>query len=180
MSTNTAFQLLSTMRDQARELGEQDVNYAVQDAGVKYIAYAVNGVNFYTDAQDIKEVAVCENLMVVPQTKRWMRGLINSKGTLYSVNDLSLVAGFEQPTSIKNGHLLLVNNELSQSALLVSRVIGFRYFDEHARMTDLDSHQDSLDGLSAFVDEAFNEDDENWYHLDVNKLLKAEQFLEVQ
>lgn len=180
MSNNTAFELLSTIREQARELSTQDVNYAVQDAGVKFIAYSVNGVNFYTDAQDIKEVTVCENLMVVPQTKRWMRGLINSKGTLYSVNDLSLVAGFEQPTSLKNGHLLLINNEHSQSALLVSRVIGFRYFAEQARMTDLDSHQEKLDGLSTFVDEAFNADNEDWYHLDVNKLLEAEQFLEVQ
>ena len=180
VSNSAAFELLSNMRDQARELSTQDVNYAVQDAGMKYIAYAVGGVNFYTNAQDIKEVTVCENLMVVPQTKRWMRGLVNSKGTFYSVNDLSLVAGFEQPTSLKNGHLLLINNEGSQSALLVSRVIGFRYFAEQTRLADLESHQEKLDGLSTFVDDGFSADDEDWYHLDVNKLLQAEQFLEVQ
>ena len=180
MSENQAFQLLSNIRDKARELSSENISYAAQDAGIKYIAYSVNGMNFYTNAQDIKEVSVCENLMVVPQTKRWMRGLVNSKGTLYSVSDLALVAGYEQATSLKNGHLLLVNNEISQSALLVSRVIGFRYFAEEARMTDLDGHQEKLDGLSAVVDEAFNTDGQNWYHLDVKKLLSAEQFLEVQ
>jgi len=180
MSDNPAFQMLCAIRDQARELSKQNFSYASQAAGVKYIAYSVNGVQFYTDAQDVKEVSVCENLMVVPQTKRWMRGLVNSKGTLYSVSDLSLIAGYKQPTSLKNGHLLLINNEVSQSALLVSRVIGFRYFEERSQVTDLDNHQEKLDGLSAFVDEAFYADGQDWYHLDVNKLLEAEQFLEVQ
>ncbi len=180
MSNNPAFELLSNIRDKARELSTQNLSFAAQAAGTKYIAYSVNGVNFYSNALDIKEVSVCENLMVVPQTKRWMRGLVNSKGTLYSVSDLSLVAGYDQPTSVKNGHLLLVSDEASQSALLVSRVIGFRYFEEQERMTDLDEHQETLDGLSTFVGEAFTADGSEWFNLDVKKLLEAEQFLEVQ
>lgn len=180
MSDNPAFQLLCTIRDKARELSTKDFSYAAQAAGIKYIAYLVNGVHFYTDAQDIKEVSVCANLIPVPQTKLWMRGLVNSKGTLYSVSDLSLIAGYGKPTAPKSGHLLLVNNDTSQSALLVNRVIGFRYFDEHAQVADLDNHHEKLDGLSTFVTEAFNADGQDWYRLDVKKLLEAEQFLEVQ
>ena len=90
------------------------------------------------------------------------------------------MAGYDQPTSVKNGHLLLVSDEASQSALLVSRVIGFRYFEEQERMTDLDEHQETLDGLSTFVGEAFTADGSEWFNLDVKKLLEAEQFLEVQ
>ena len=84
MSNNPAFELLSNIRDKARELSTQNLSFAAQAAGIKYIAYSVNGVNFYSNALDIKEVSVCENLMVVPQTKRWMRGLVNSKAVSYT------------------------------------------------------------------------------------------------
>jgi len=129
MTENAPFELLKTIRADALALAEQGLTYATQSAGVKNIAYVVNGVNFYCDAQDIKEISTCDNLMVVPQTKSWMRGLVNSKGVLYSVTDLSLFAGYGRPTQEKRGHLLLLNDAGQQSALLVNRVIGFRYFE---------------------------------------------------
>jgi len=98
MNENAPFALLSTMRAEALELAEQGLSYSTQSAGIKNIAYVVNGVNFYSDAQDVREVSTCESLVIVPQTKTWMRGLINSKGMLYSVTDLSLFAGYERAT----------------------------------------------------------------------------------
>ena len=93
MSENTPFELLSTIREEAQALASKGLTYATLSTGVKNIAFRVNGINFYCHASEIKEVSVCENLMVVPQTKGWMRGLINSKGVLYSVSDVSLFAG---------------------------------------------------------------------------------------
>ncbi|MEM7357603.1 MAG: chemotaxis protein CheW [Pseudomonadota bacterium] len=180
MSENSPFQVLSEMRQQALDLAEQGLSYARQSAGIKNIAYVVNDVYFYCQASDIKEVSVCENLMLVPQTKRWMRGLVNSKGVLYSVTDLSLLAGFDRPIPTNRGHLLLLSNEESQSALLVNRVIGFRYFDETQRLTDLASKQDSLDGLSAYVTGGYQADGRDWFGLDVASLLASEQFREIQ
>jgi len=180
MSQNTPFELLNTIRKEAQVLAAQGLTYSTLSTGVKNIAYRVNGVNFYCDASDIKEVSVCENLMVVPQTKGWMRGLVNSKGVLYSVSDLSLFAGYGRPVQTNKGHLLLLSSEGPQSALLVSRVIGFRYFEGEQKITDLESKQEVLDGLSAYVEEGFHADEQDWYRLDVNKLLESEQFREVQ
>lgn len=180
MQENAPYKLLSTIRQDALDLAEKGLTYASQSAGVKNIAYVVNGVHFYCDSQDVKEVAVCENLMVVPQTKRWMRGLVNSKGVLYSVTDLSLFAGYGRAVQANKGHLLLLNDEDSQSALLVNRVIGFRYFEGSDELGSLDTKQDTLDGLSSFVDKGFHTDDQDWFRLDVNSLLASEQFREVQ
>jgi len=110
MINNAPFEVLITIRNEALALAEQGLTYATQSAGVKNIAYVVNGVNYYCDAQDVKEVSTCDNLMVVPQTKNWMRGLINSKGVLYSVTDLSLFAGYGRATQAQRGHLLLLND----------------------------------------------------------------------
>ena len=180
MTDNAPFELLSSMRDAAIELASQGLTYSTQSAGVKNIAYVVNGVNFYCDARDIKEVSTCENLMVIPQTKDWLRGLINSKGVLYSVADLSMFAGFGRPIQVNKGHLLLLNDSAAQSSLLVSRVIGFRYFDEANKIVDLEGSLDAVDGLAPFVEEGYEAEGQNWFRLDVNKLLAAEQFREVQ
>lgn len=180
MQENAPFELLSRLRSEAIELAAQGLSYVTQSAGVKNIAYVVNGVNFYCDASEIREVSVCENLMVVPQTKAWMRGLVNSKGVLYSVTDLSLFAGYGRAIQTKKGHLLLLGDDAKQSSLLVNRVIGFRYFEESDEISDLEDKQETLDGLSAFVDKAYHSEGRDWYRLDVDKLLASEQFREVQ
>jgi len=180
MTGNAAFELLKSMRDAAQELSAQGLTYSTQSAGVKNIAYIVNGVNFYCDARDVKEVSTCENLMVIPQTKGWMRGLINSKGVLYSVTDLSIFAGYGRSIQVNKGHLLLLSDASAQSSLLVSRVIGFRYFEEQHKIANLESSLDEVDGLASFVEEGYHVEGQNWYRLDVAKLLEAEQFREVQ
>ena len=180
MVPETPLDLLQSMREQAQDLAAQKLSYSTQSAGIKNIAYVVNGVHFYCEAGLIKEVSVCENLMPVPQTKNWLRGLVNSKGTLYSVSDLSLLAGFDRPVLANKGHLLLVNDEQSQSALLVNRVIGFRYFEENQRLGNLESKQNTLDGLSAFVKTGYHVDGVDWFCLDIVSLLESEQFREIQ
>ena len=180
MTDNAPFELLNSIRNDALALAAQGLSYSTQSAGTKNIAYVINGLNFYCDAEDIKEVSTCENLMVVPQTKQWMRGLVNSKGVLYSVSDLSLFAGFGRAVQSNKGHLLLLNDEQSQSALLVNRVIGFRYFEGSEPLTNLEDKSDVLDGLSAFVHEGFYADEQDWFRLDVTRLLASEQFREVQ
>lgn len=180
MQENTPLSLLQEMRDQALRLADQGLGYTPQSAGVKNIAYVVNDVHFYCDAREVNEVSVCENLVPVPQTKQWMRGLINSKGVLYSVSDLALLAGYQRPTPVKRGHLLLLNDDGNQSALLVNRVIGFRYFDESQRIDDMPSRQDTLDGLAAYVDKGYHADGHDWFCLDIQKLIQSEQFREIQ
>ena len=180
MSENTPLNLLGSIRDKAMELAAQGSVYSSQSAGTKNIAFVVNEVYFYCEASEVKEVAVCENLMPVPQTKRWMRGLVNSKGVLYSVSDLALLAGFDRPVPVNKGHLLLLADEDAQSALLVNRVVGFRYFEEPQKIEDLESRQDDLDDLAAFVTQGYHTDGHDWFRLDVEKLLSSEQFREIQ
>ena len=180
MSQESPLSLLQSMRQQALELAAQGLTYSTQSAGVKNIAYVVNGVHFYCEASLIKEVSVCENLMPVPQTKTWMRGLVNSKGVLYSVSDLSLLAGFDRPVATNKGHLLLINDEANQCAMLVNQVIGFRYFDASQRLQNIDSSQTELGGLGSYVHEGYHADEEDWYCLDLNGLINSEQYREVQ
>ncbi|NND81144.1 MAG: chemotaxis protein CheW [Gammaproteobacteria bacterium] len=180
MAEQSAYQLLSDMRQQAIDFAARNITITTQSAGVKNIAYVVNGVHFFSNAQDIREISVCENLTRIPQTKPWLRGLVNSKGVLYSVTDLSLLAGFGRQTPEKKGHLLLLNDPDLQSAFLVNRVIGFRYFDDAERIENLETKQDTLDGLSTFVVSGCHLDGQDWFELAIPALMESEQFREVQ
>lgn len=180
MSEISAFELLVGIRDKAVDLASQGLSYSIQSAGVKNIAYLVNGLNFYCNAEDVREVSTSHSVVAVPQTKRWMRGLFNSKGILYSVTDLSLFAGFDRGIQENRGHLLLLADIDRQSALLVNRVIGFRYFEGADKVENLESNQELPDGLSQFITEGYHIDDEYWYRLDIARLLESEQFREVQ
>lgn len=180
MQQNAAFDVLTKMRDAAVALAAETRSITTQSAGVKYIAFQVNDVYFFCDAQEVREVSVCENLMAVPQTKRWMRGLINSKGVLYSVTDIALLAGFDRAVPANRGHLLLLNDLSLQSALLVNRVVGFRYFDDAQKIDDLEQNAETLGGLSDFVDVGLQTEDHSWFRLDIAALLASEQFREIQ
>lgn len=180
MPQESALDLLTNIRQQALELAKQNISYTTQSAGVKNIAFVVNGINFYSDAKYIQEVSVCENLTTIPQTKPWLRGLVNSKGKLYSVSDLSLLAGFGRATALNRGHLLLLNDADVQAALLVSRVIGFRYFEQGEKFESLEERQDLLDGLSSYVTGGCRLEEQDWYQLDLMRLMGSEQFREVQ
>jgi len=59
-------------------------------------------------------------------------------------------------------------------------VIGFRYFEDANKIEDLESSLEAVDGLAPFVEEGYSVEGQNWYRLDVEKLLAAEQFREVQ
>ena len=180
MAEQTAFSLLTSIRDRAATVTLEGGDYASQPESIKNVAFVINGVNFYCDAKDVKEISTCQNLVVVPQTKLWMRGLINSKGVLYSVNDLALFAGFERPIQESRGHLLLLSDQDKQCALLVNRVIGFRYFEDEDKMSSLDQAGSVPDGVSAFVTDAHQIDGEVWFRMDVERLIDSEQFREVQ
>ena len=180
MAASPAFELLKDIRSKAVELAKGGALSVDQTAGVKNIAYRVNNVNFFCDAEQVREVSTCEDLTVIPQTKRWLRGLVNSKGVLYSVTDLALFAGFDRPIAESRGHLLLLSDVDKQCAFLVNRVIGFRYFAPDQKLEKFTELESLPEGLASFVQAAYAMDDQHWFQLDVAALLDSEQFREVQ
>lgn len=173
-------ELLESIRQQALSVTADGSNVVRHALSNKNIAFYVSGVGFICDAAMVREVSVCGRLVSVPQTKRWMRGLVNSKGVLYSVTDLSLLAGFDRATTPSKAHLLFINDDFSQCSLLVDRVVGFRYFNDSQLLDDFSDKQEQISGLSAYVDGAYRVEEEVWFRLDLQSLIESEQFREVQ
>lgn len=175
----TPLELLSQIRDDAERVIAQE-NLVVQAAGTKNIAFLINGIGFFCDAAVVKEVTSCSGLVSVPLTKNWLRGVVNTKGVMYSVSDMSLLAGFERAISAERGHLLILGDHDRQNALLVNRVVGFRYYNEPEKITNKEAKVDEIESLAAFVDDVYLQNDQYWYKLDVEKMVLSAQFNEVQ
>jgi len=121
------------------------------------------------------EIVTPPALVPVPLTHDWYRGLVNVRGILYSVVDLSR---FHDGPAISSPapqvRLLLVGTRQGvHSAILVSRVLGLR--DEEDFEPDAKAEDPRPWVLARFRDAHNN----LWLRLDVPQLLSNSIFLDV-
>lgn len=121
------------------------------------------------------EIVAPPTLAPVPLTHEWYRGLVNVRGILYSVVDLSRFHdGPTIPSPTPAARLLLVGTRQGiHSAILVSRVLGLR--DEEDFEPDVEANDSRPWVLARFRDAH----DNLWLRLDVPQLLSNSIFLDV-
>ena len=183
MSTSNVFQILSNLRQQAIASNERGGRLVTHSSTSRGMGFIINGERFFCDADLVREVAVPQDLIPVPQSKAWMRGVLNSKGVLFSVVDLGMLGGLDRPVVYQRGHLMILRDASRQCSLLVNRVIGFRNFDftdVDQRESDAQTNDQWWESLSAFMGKSVHEGGEAWRYIDIQKLIDSEVFLEVQ
>lgn len=140
------------------------------------LAFAVGDVKLVTELTNVTDVVECPSVTPVPRCKTWLRGIANVRGSLYSIVDLSLFLGYEQPTSETEGKLLVLNAGELGCALLVPRVFGIRHFNEEQE-SQVASVLDR--GVQPYSQKAFLHEGELWGVLDVKRLVEADAFRQV-
>ncbi|MDR2261087.1 MAG: chemotaxis protein CheW [Azoarcus sp.] len=130
--------------------------------------------NWLLDLPEAGEIIMPSLLAPVPLTHEWFRGLINVRGILYSVVDLSRFHGGLPVSSLSGqSRLLLVGARQGVNcAVLVSRVLGLRNEEDF----DVDSEADDpRPWVSRRLRDANNH---LWLRLDVSQLLINNIFLD--
>jgi twitching motility protein PilI len=133
------------------------------------------------DLADAGEILAVPDIMPVPLTKAWYRGLANVRGNLLGVVDLSLFAG-GPPTPIdKESRVLAFSTDLRFSTgILVSRMLGLR------SAADLSANNAAAD--AADVDELFapwlrarlvDAQDVHWQEIDLAALTADQRFIDI-
>jgi twitching motility protein PilI len=148
------------------------------------LAFELQGMGIVCDMLEVSQVAPCSPVTPVPQTKEWVRGVCNIRGTIYSVIDLALFAGSIRSVPLEAGHLILVNHPDMQVALLVNNVIGFRHFDPDTLQTvdheNVEFKQGQAGDLDQFVRGYYYQADKIWFVIDLMLLVGSNRFREVQ
>ena len=138
------------------------------------LGFQVGGENWFVALNQVNEVIPVPQVVPVPLTHSWFRGVANVRGNLYSVLDLSAFQGGEATHSGMERRVILVSDRLLPGAgLLVSRMLGLRNPEQ---FTPAQRPATSPPWVAAAYTDAGGT---RWLELDLPALVREQRFLEV-
>jgi twitching motility protein PilI len=138
------------------------------------LGFQVGADNWFVALHQVSEVIPVPQMVPVPLTHSWFRGVANVRGNLYSMIDFSAFQGGDSIAPGMERRVILVSDRLvAGSGLLVSRMLGLRnpeQFNPAPRPAN----------APAWVAGAFTDaGGTRWLELDLPALVREQRFLEV-
>ena len=147
---------------------------ATRSALSSKLGFQVGADNWFVALHQVSEVIPVPQVMPVPLTQPWFRGVANVRGNLYSMVDLAAFQGGEATGPGMERRVILVSERLVGGAgLLVSRMLGLRnpeQFNAAERPANAPAWL-----AAAYTDAGGN----RWLELDLPQLVREQRFLEV-
>ena len=138
------------------------------------LGFQVGGENWIVNLIDVSEVIPVPQVMQVPLTRHWFRGVANVRGNLYSIADFAAFQGGETTSQGTDRRVVLLSDRrIAGSGLLIGRMLGLRNPEQLTREPDPVDKPAWLGGV--FRDPAGT----FWKELDVPALAEDARFLEV-
>ena len=154
-----------SLRDYQRELAER-LRQADSTRSASKLGVQVGRETWLVDLIEAGEV------IPVPLTRSWFRGVANVRGNLYSVVDFAAFVGVGSVETTERARLVLLGERMrSAAALLVDRSLGLRN-PAQLRLRPPAAEQPGW-VRAEYDDEAGG----RWRELDVRQLVQHEQFL---
>lgn len=138
------------------------------------LSFRAGNENWLIRLADAGEILPPPPLASVPCTRDWYRGLVNVRGTLYSVVDLARLHGGERTTTSGQARLLLIGTRAGiHSALLISSSSGLRSEEDFEGADRQDEDPRPWVGRSLRDAQGHI-----WLQIDTGRLLAAPAFLD--
>jgi twitching motility protein PilI len=138
------------------------------------LGFQVGGDNWFVALHQVSEVIPVPQVMPVPLTQPWFRGVANVRGNLYSMVDLAAFQGGEPTGAGMERRVILVSERLVGGAgLLVSRMLGLRNPEQ---FNPAERPANAPAWLAAAYTDAGGS---RWLELDLPQLVREQRFLEV-
>jgi twitching motility protein PilI len=115
------------LRQFQTELSKRLHNAASLPAETSRLGFLAAGHSWLIPLSDIDEVMPVPEILSVPGTKSWFRGLANIRGNLYAVSDLSDFLTGKPTTASSENRLVLAHRKHGVNAsLLVQQALGLK------------------------------------------------------
>jgi twitching motility protein PilI len=138
------------------------------------LGFQVGGDNWFVALHQVNEVIPVPQLVPVPLTQPWFRGVANVRGNLYGMVDFAAFQGSDAITAGMERRVILLSDRLvGGSGLLVSRMLGLRNPEQFTPATRPADAPPWVGGV--FSDAGGN----RWLELDLPALVREQRFLEV-
>ena len=159
---------------------QQGVALRIRDAAsrktvLSRLGFQVGTDNWLVSLADVSEVIPVPNIIPVPLTLPWYRGVANIRGKLYSIADFAAFQG--QPVigpALERRVILVAEKLIEGSGFLVSRMLGLHNPDQFTPV-ELEAGVARPWIKGAYRDAG----DTRWYELDLSGLTREARFLEV-
>jgi twitching motility protein PilI len=138
------------------------------------LGFQVGGENWIVNLIDVSEVIPVPQVMDVPLTKTWFRGVANVRGNLYGIIDFAAFQGGDVTSLGSERRVILISDRrIAGSGLMIARMLGLRNPEQLTPVADVGAPHPWIKGV--FRDPA----GVIWRELDVPKLVEEPAFLEV-
>jgi twitching motility protein PilI len=138
------------------------------------LGFQVGADNWFVALHQVSEVIPVPQMMAVPLTHSWFRGVANVRGNLYSMVDLSAFHGGDPIGPGMERRVILISDRLvGGSGLLVSRMLGLRNPEQ---FNPAERPANAPAWLAAAYTDAGGT---RWLELDLPLLVREQRFLEV-
>jgi len=128
------------------------------------------------DLSDVGEVVPVPELLSVPLTRAWFAGIVNVRGSLYSIVDFPAFLGGAPVTLSEQARMLLVGEKHRiNSGLLFDRVIGLRQVEGFT--PDQDAQPDTPPWVAGRMRD---KDGRLWKQLDMQALVAHPDFIQIE
>lgn len=138
------------------------------------LGFQVGGDNWIVNLVDVSEVVPVPQVMMVPLTRSWFRGVANVRGNLFSIVDFAAFLGGEATSQTSERRVILLSDRrIAGSGLLIGRMLGLRNPEQLQAVPDASPARAWIKGV--YKDQAGT----LWRELDVPLLVEDPAFLEV-
>ncbi|MEM7196495.1 MAG: chemotaxis protein CheW [Pseudomonadota bacterium] len=157
-------------------IGERAISLEQQYAEVwRGFVFSLGDLDVIVPFDGGYEILPCGELISLPLAQSWARGMINIRGEIYTVADLSGYLGLEPVRNFREANLLLMPDATLQCALLLDSKISLRSFSQDLPQGVADDVQFPRPDLLLAV--VFSEDRmHKWAVLNLPSLLQESRF----
>ena len=168
--------IIALLLDMERRSKRQAAGLSSQDASAETwtaIGFRIGQQHFVIPLQQSREVfPVPEQVTVVPKSQSWVFGIVNLRGELLPVFDLSLFLSDKPVKLSKRSRIIVINDAELNSGVLVDEVFGLKHFQREPEALSDDQQQ-----LAPFVTGMVSQQDINWHVFSFNALTTDSRFL---
>lgn len=152
----------------------KEASSAAGGASSSRLAVMVGEQRLLVNLTEVTEVLPVPVILAVPHTQAWFLGVANVRGNLYNISDLAQFSGLPPVPRSASNRILLLNSEVStQSAVVITSLIGLRNTQEMQLKTVSDAQQ-LVFGQHAYEDA----DHHQWVVFDIDALMKNPMFIQ--
>lgn len=125
----------------------------------------------------VTEVLPLPAIQSVPLTQPWFLGVANVRGNLYNISDLLQFVGKPAlPKTIHSRILLLNSLSTTQTALVVTSLVGLRNIESMKVKQKADADRGLLD---LFIKQVYeDENQQTWEELNIEALVQHQDFIQ--